>query len=166
MGGVVVTDVFFGVVIAADMGKDKFLHGPVAVQQCTVCHGKSQGHEKLPGKYKFEAIENVISSKKKEIVVVYSASKASTLITRTIVKHVLLRVKNLYPIYNHLAYAKLAKPAIQCRRIHLKGLSEFVIIAQLRVKSIRNLVNVSVKMITLKKTLDGLIEKRHIDMWV
>ena len=41
------------------MGKEKFVHGPVAAGECTVCHGTSPKHKKKPGKYKFGKIKDV-----------------------------------------------------------------------------------------------------------
>ncbi|GBD97375.1 MAG TPA: cytochrome C [Nitrospirae bacterium] len=43
----------------AAMGKEKFVHGPVAAVECTVCHGKSPKHKEKPEKYKFSPIKDV-----------------------------------------------------------------------------------------------------------
>lgn len=43
----------------AGMGKEKFVHGPVAAGECTVCHGKSEKHKDNPKKNKFEAIADI-----------------------------------------------------------------------------------------------------------
>ncbi len=41
------------------MGKDKFVHGPVAAGECTVCHGESQKHKDSPKKNKFGVIPDM-----------------------------------------------------------------------------------------------------------
>ncbi len=46
----------------AQMGKEKFVHGPVAAGECTVCHGESLKHKDKPAMYKFVKIENVIKA--------------------------------------------------------------------------------------------------------
>ena len=43
----------------AKMGKDKFVHGPVAAGQCTICHGESAKHKESPKSYKFGKIKNI-----------------------------------------------------------------------------------------------------------
>lgn len=43
----------------ATMGTEKFVHGPVAAGQCSVCHGKSPKHIDKPKRNKFKAIENI-----------------------------------------------------------------------------------------------------------
>lgn len=43
----------------AKIGKDAFVHGPIAAGECAVCHGASPKHEKNPGKNKFKRIEDM-----------------------------------------------------------------------------------------------------------
>jgi predicted CXXCH cytochrome family protein len=43
----------------ARINKQKFVHGPVVVGECTVCHGKSPKHKDRPKRYKFKKIENL-----------------------------------------------------------------------------------------------------------
>jgi predicted CXXCH cytochrome family protein len=43
----------------AEIDKQKFVHGPVAAGECTVCHGKSPEHKNDPEKFKFESIIEV-----------------------------------------------------------------------------------------------------------
>ena len=43
----------------AQLEKQKFIHGPVAAGECTICHGESPKHRDNPDKYKFKAIEHV-----------------------------------------------------------------------------------------------------------
>lgn len=43
----------------AQIGKEKFVHGPVAAGECTVCHGESLGHKNNPKKYKFGTIKGI-----------------------------------------------------------------------------------------------------------
>ncbi len=40
------------------LDKDRFVHGPVAAGECTVCHGKSPGHGDKPAKYRFAKIKD------------------------------------------------------------------------------------------------------------
>ncbi len=44
------------------MGKEKFVHGPVAAKECTICHGESPQHGDNPDKYKFGAIKDIASA--------------------------------------------------------------------------------------------------------
>jgi predicted CXXCH cytochrome family protein len=41
------------------MGKENFVHGPVAASECTVCHGNAPKHKDKPAKYKFGIITNL-----------------------------------------------------------------------------------------------------------
>lgn len=43
----------------AQMEKEKFVHGPVAAGECTICHGASPKHKDAPEKNKFGEIENI-----------------------------------------------------------------------------------------------------------
>jgi len=43
----------------AKLNKYKFVHGPVASNECTVCHGKSPKHASNPKKYRFKPIEDI-----------------------------------------------------------------------------------------------------------
>ena len=43
----------------ADLTKVKYVHGPVAEGECSLCHGESKGHIKDPKKNKFKEIEDV-----------------------------------------------------------------------------------------------------------
>jgi predicted CXXCH cytochrome family protein len=43
----------------ADMGKNKFVHGPVAAGECTVCHGKMPKHGESPKRNKFGAVKDI-----------------------------------------------------------------------------------------------------------
>ena len=44
----------------ATVGQEKFVHGPVAAGECTICHGKSPRHKETPKKYKFGEIKNLV----------------------------------------------------------------------------------------------------------
>jgi predicted CXXCH cytochrome family protein len=46
----------------SQMGQEKFVHGPVAEGECTVCHGKSPKHKDKPKKYKFGEIEDLVKA--------------------------------------------------------------------------------------------------------
>jgi predicted CXXCH cytochrome family protein len=41
------------------MATEKFVHGPVAAGECSICHGKSPKHIEKPKKNKFKKIENI-----------------------------------------------------------------------------------------------------------
>ncbi|MBI4849916.1 MAG: cytochrome C [Nitrospirae bacterium] len=43
----------------AQMGKDKFVHGPVAASQCAPCHGESPKHKDDPKNNKFGVIKKI-----------------------------------------------------------------------------------------------------------
>ncbi len=43
----------------ADMGKDKFVHGPVGAGKCVVCHGELPKHLKRPSWNHYKKVENV-----------------------------------------------------------------------------------------------------------
>ncbi|MBI4680805.1 MAG: hypothetical protein HY753_06300, partial [Nitrospirae bacterium] len=43
----------------AKMGTEKFVHGPVAAGQCTICHGEQPKHKDSPKGNKFGAIKDV-----------------------------------------------------------------------------------------------------------
>lgn len=43
----------------ATMGKDKFVHGPIAAGECTACHGEVAGHKDNPEKHKFGLIKEI-----------------------------------------------------------------------------------------------------------
>jgi predicted CXXCH cytochrome family protein len=43
----------------ADINKFKFVHGPVAAGECTVCHGESKRHAENPRRYKFGAVKDL-----------------------------------------------------------------------------------------------------------
>ena len=43
----------------AAMGNEKFVHGPVAAGECTICHGESPEHKDKPAKFKFGPIKDV-----------------------------------------------------------------------------------------------------------
>lgn len=43
----------------AKINKQKFVHGPVVVGECTVCHGKSPKHKDKPKRYEFKEIKNL-----------------------------------------------------------------------------------------------------------
>ena len=54
-------DACFSAKCHPDMGKDKFVHGPVATGKCKVCHGENQKHYKKPKRSKFVKIEKDLS---------------------------------------------------------------------------------------------------------
>lgn len=43
----------------AKLEKEKYIHGPIAAGECTVCHGKSDRHKDKPEKYKFKPVTDV-----------------------------------------------------------------------------------------------------------
>ncbi|MCK5505358.1 MAG: hypothetical protein KAJ10_09360, partial [Thermodesulfovibrionia bacterium] len=43
----------------AKMEKEKYIHGPIAAGECTVCHGKADRHKDKPEKYKFKKVEDL-----------------------------------------------------------------------------------------------------------
>jgi predicted CXXCH cytochrome family protein len=43
----------------ADMGKQKFVHGPVAANECVTCHGASPKHKDKPKRHKFGAVKDI-----------------------------------------------------------------------------------------------------------
>ncbi len=46
----------------AAIGEGKYVHGPVAVGECEICHGKSQKHREMPYRYKFGKTGNLSSA--------------------------------------------------------------------------------------------------------
>jgi predicted CXXCH cytochrome family protein len=46
----------------AAIGEGKYVHGPVAVGECQICHGKSQKHREMPYRYKFGKTGNISSA--------------------------------------------------------------------------------------------------------
>ncbi|RJQ48251.1 MAG: cytochrome C [Nitrospiraceae bacterium] len=43
----------------AKVGKEKFVHGPIAAGECTICHGESPKHRDDPKNNKFKPIKNI-----------------------------------------------------------------------------------------------------------
>jgi predicted CXXCH cytochrome family protein len=43
----------------AGIDKDRYVHGPVVVGECLMCHGKSPGHGSDPEQYSFKMIKDV-----------------------------------------------------------------------------------------------------------
>jgi predicted CXXCH cytochrome family protein len=43
----------------ATMGKDTFVHTPIAEGKCTICHGESPGHKDKPQRYKFGSVKEL-----------------------------------------------------------------------------------------------------------
>lgn len=43
----------------AKMGKDKFVHGPIAAGECTACHGTSKKHKDNPKRNKFGKVKDI-----------------------------------------------------------------------------------------------------------
>jgi predicted CXXCH cytochrome family protein len=54
-------DACFSAKCHADMGQDKFVHGPVATGKCKVCHGENEKHYKKPKRSKFGKIKDNLS---------------------------------------------------------------------------------------------------------
>jgi predicted CXXCH cytochrome family protein len=42
-----------------EIDKNKYVHGPIVVGECLLCHGESPGHSKKPEQYSFKSIKDV-----------------------------------------------------------------------------------------------------------
>ncbi len=45
-----------------EIDKEKYVHGPIVVGECLICHGESPKHGKNPEQYSFEIIKNIAKS--------------------------------------------------------------------------------------------------------